>query len=113
MAKDLDQLLRDIDLLIEQAEHLKAIPPRPERLPPTVNGRTYDSFCETFAIKAVLRALIGSVDTIVKVQMAHKVEQDIARLDDQVRQLGGEHAGPEELAQITAYVRHAVSQILG
>ena len=112
MAKELDQLLNDIDRIIEHVENLKTLAPRPEPRPPAVNGQTYDSFCETFAIKAVLRALIASVDKIVQVQIANKVEQDIAHLDEKVRQIGGDHAGPDDLAQITAYVRHTVGEIL-
>jgi len=112
VAKELDQLLKDIDLIIEHVENLKVLAPRPASRPPTVNGQTYDSFGETFAIKAVLRALIASVDKIVQVQIAQKVEQDIAQLDEKVRQIGGDHAKPDDLAQITAYVRHTVSEIL-
>lgn len=114
MAKNFDELIRDIDLIIEHVDNLKNLPPRdkPRVESPPAEKLAYDSFSEIFALKAVMRAFISSVDTIVKVQIAHKVEQDIGHLENRVRSIGGDSAKAEDLAQITAYVRHAVSEMM-
>ncbi|CAM3468227.1 hypothetical protein BS639_02055 [Rouxiella silvae] len=114
MAKNFDELIRDIDLIIEHVDNLKNLPPRNKPSPQSAPAEklAYDSFSEIFALKAVMRAFISSVDTIVKVQIAHKVEQDIGHLENRVRSIGGDSAKAEDLAQITAYVRHAVSEMM-
>ncbi len=114
MAKNFDELIRDIDLIIEHVDSLKNLPPREPQQPqkPAAEKLAYDSFSEIYALKAVMRAFISSVDTIVKVQIAHKVEQDIGHLENRVRSIGGDSAKAEDLEQITAYVRHAVSEMM-
>ncbi|NMP27592.1 hypothetical protein GW590_12055 [Rahnella sp. SAP-1] len=114
MAKNFDELIRDIDLIIEHVDNLKNQPGRSQKsiIPQPAEKLAYDSFSEIYALKAVMRAFISSVDTIVKVQIAHKVEQDIGHLDSRVRSIGGDSAKAEDLAQITAYVRHAVSEMM-
>lgn len=113
MAKSFDELIRDMDLMIEHVDSLKSLPPRAAE--PGLRAAekpAYDSFGEIFALKAVMRAFISSVDTIVKVQIAKKVEQDIGHLENTVRSIGGGSANAEDVAQITAYVRHAVSELM-
>jgi len=113
VAKNFDELIRDIDLIIEHVDNLKNLPPQAQRaIKQPAEKPAYDSFCEIFALKAVMRAVISSVDTIVKVQIAHKVEQDNGHLENRVNSIGGGSANPEDVAQITAYVRHAVSEML-
>ncbi len=113
MAKSFDELIRDMDLMIEHVDSLKSLPPRAaEPSSRAAEKPAYDSFCEIFALKAVMRAFISSVDTIVKVQIAKKVEQDIGHLENTVRSIGGGSANAEDVAQITAYVRNAVSELM-
>lgn len=113
MAKNFDELIRDIDLMIEHVDSLKNLPPRAQIVAAVPADKpAYDSFCEIYALKAVMRAFISSVDTIVKLQIAKKVEQDIGHLESTVRSIGGGNADAEDLAQITAYVRHAVSELM-
>ncbi|MCC3704437.1 hypothetical protein [Rouxiella badensis] len=116
MAKNFDELIRDIDLIIEHVDNLKNLSARDKQQSsnsaPPAEKPAYDSFSEIYALKAVMRAFISSVDTIVKVQIAHKVEQDIGHLENRVRSIGGDSAKAEDLAQITAYVRHAVSEMM-
>ncbi|RJT47262.1 hypothetical protein [Rahnella woolbedingensis] len=111
MAKSFDELIRDMDLMIEHVDRLKDLPPRAAQ-PTAAEKPAYDSFGEIFALKAVMRAFISSVDTIVKVQIAKKVEQDIGHLENTVRAIGGGSADAEDVAQITAYVRNAVSELM-
>ncbi|WP_114195629.1 hypothetical protein [Edaphovirga cremea] len=114
MPKDFDELIRDIDLIIENVDSLKMAAPRGKNTQlENAHPHAYDSFCEIFALKAVLKAFISSVDTIVKVQIANKVEQDIdEQLEHTVRKVSGGSVDPDDLAQITAYVRHTASELL-
>jgi hypothetical protein len=113
VAKNFDELIRDIDLIIEHINDLRLTPGQVEKQDDfPVQQQGFDAFCEIFALKAVMRAFISSVDTIVKVQMANKVEQDIGHLESRVKSIGGEGADPRDVAQITAYVRNAVSELL-
>jgi len=111
VAKSFDELIRDMDLMIEHVDRLKDLPPRAAQ-PTAADKPAYDSFGEIFALKAVMRAFISSVDTIVKVQIAKKVEQDIGHLENTVRSIGGGSADADDVAQITAYVRNAVSELM-
>ena len=75
-----------MDLIIENVDSFKALAPRaPEPAPaPPPPVHHYDSFCENIALKVVLKVLLSSVDKIVKVQIANKVEQEIAQIEQQV-----------------------------
>ena len=59
----------------------------------------------------VLKVLLSSVDKIVKVQIANKVEQEIAQIEQQVVRAGGP-VSPDDLAQMTHYVRRTVNDLL-
>ncbi|CAI1613204.1 Uncharacterised protein [Serratia entomophila] len=112
MSKDFDELIRDMDLIIENVDSFKAMAPRaPEPAPPPPVHH-YDSFCENIALKVVLKVLLSSVDKIVKVQIANKVEQEIALIEQQVMHAGGGPVSPDDLAQMTQYVRRTVSNLL-
>jgi len=111
VSKDFDELIRDMDLIIENVDSFKAMAPRaPEPAPPPVHH--YDSFCENIALKVVLKVLLSSVDKIVKVQIANKVEQEIALIEQQVMRAGGGPVSPDDLAQMTQYVRRTVNNLL-
>ncbi|RYM51304.1 hypothetical protein BSQ97_11045 [Serratia proteamaculans] len=113
MSKDFDELIRDLDLIIENVDSFKAMAPRapePPAAPPAVHH--YDSFCENVALKVVLKVLLSSVDKIVKVQIANRVEQEIAQIEQQVIHAGGGPVSPEDLAQMTQYVRRTVNNLL-
>ncbi|VDZ64507.1 Uncharacterised protein [Serratia odorifera] len=113
MSKDFDELIRDMDLIIENVDNLKAMAPRadvPPVAPPAAHH--YDSFCETMALKMVLKVLLSSVDKIVKVQIANKVEQEICQIEQQVVKAGGGPVSADDLAQMTHYVRHTVNALL-
>jgi hypothetical protein len=113
VSKDFDELIRDMDLIIENVDSFKALAPRvpqPTVEPPAVHY--YDSFCENIALKVVLKVLLSSVDKIVKVQIANKVEQEIAQIEQQVVRAGGGPVAAEDLAQMTHYVRRTVSDLL-
>ncbi|PVD44888.1 hypothetical protein C5188_10760 [Serratia liquefaciens] len=102
-----------MDLIIENVDSFKAMAPRapePPAAPPAVHH--YDSFCENVALKVVLKVLLSSVDKIVKVQIANKVEQEIAQIEQQVVHAGGGPVSPEDLAQMTQYVRRTVNTLL-
>ncbi|KFK96434.1 MULTISPECIES: hypothetical protein [unclassified Serratia (in: enterobacteria)] len=103
-----------MDLIIENIDSFKAMVPRapePSVEPPATHY--YDSFCENIALKVVLKVLLSSVDKIVKVQIANKVEQEIAQIEQQVMLAGGGPVAAEDLAQMTHYVRRTVSDLLG
>lgn len=113
VSKDFDELIRDMDLIIENVDSFKAMAPRapePHAAPTAVHH--YDSFCENVALKVVLKVLLSSVDKIVKVQIANKVEQEIAQIEQQVVRAGGGPVSPEDLAQMTQYVRRTVNTLL-
>ena len=110
MSKDFDELIRDMDL-IENVDSFKALAPRaPSRLRPPPPVHHYDSFCENIALKVVLKVLLSSVDKIVKVQIANKVEQEIAQIEQQVVRAAA--VSPDDLAQMTHYVRRTVNDLL-
>lgn len=113
VSKDFDELIRDMDLIIENVDSFKAMAPRapePPVAPPAIHH--YDSFCENVALKVVLKVLLSSVDKIVKVQIANKVEQEIAQIEQQAVRAGGGPVSPEDLAQMTQYVRRTVNNLL-
>ena len=114
MSKDFDELIRDMDLIIENVDSFKALAPRaPEPAPaPPPPVHHYDSFCENIALKVVLKVLLSSVDKIVKVQIVNKVEQEIAQIEQQVVRAGGGPVSPGDLAQMTHYVRRTVNDLL-
>ncbi|HHP7833576.1 MULTISPECIES: hypothetical protein [Serratia] len=103
-----------MDLIIENVDSFKVLAPRaPEPAPaPPPPVHHYDSFCENIALKVVLKVLLSSVDKIVKVQIANKVEQEIAQIEQQVVRAGGGPVSPGDLAQMTHYVRRTVSDLL-
>jgi hypothetical protein len=114
VSKDFDELIRDMDLIIENVDSFKAMaprmPPPAVEAPPTAHS--YDSFCENIALKVVLKVLLSSVDKIVKVQIANRVEQEITQIEQQVVLAGGGPVAPEDLAQMTHYVRRTVHDLL-
>ena len=114
MSKVFDELIRDMDLIIENVDSFKALAPRMP--PPAVEAppaaHAYDSFCENIALKVVLKVLLSSVDKIVKVQIANRVEQEIVQIEQQVVLAGGGPVAPEDLAQMTHYVRRTVHDLL-
>lgn len=113
MSKDFDELIRDMDLIIENVDSFKAMAPRtPQPTAELPAIHYYDSFCENIALKVVLKVLLSSVDKIVKVQIANKVEQEIAQIEQQVVRAGGGPVASEDLAQMTRYVRRTVSDLL-
>ncbi len=63
-----------MDLIIENVDSFKALAPRAPEPAPAPPVHHYDSFCENIALKVVLKVLLSSVDKIVKVQIANKVE---------------------------------------
>ncbi|AHG18501.1 hypothetical protein Z042_01750 [Chania multitudinisentens RB-25] len=102
-----------MDVIIENVDSFKALVPRaPQQAiePPAIHA--YDSFCENIALKVVLKVLLSSVDKIVKVQIANKVEQEIALIEQQVMRAGGGPVTSADLAQMTQYVRRTVSELL-
>lgn len=103
-----------MDLIIENVDSFKALAPRaPEPAPaPPPPVHHYDSFCENIALKVVLKVLLSSVDKIVKVQIANKVEQEIAQIEQQVVRAGGGPVSPDDLAQMTHYVRRTVNDLV-
>jgi hypothetical protein len=113
VSKDLDELLRVIDLIIENVDSFKTLAPSaPEPVAPPPATHHYDSFCENIALKMVSKVLLSSVDKIVKVQIANKVEQEIEQIEQQVMLAGGGSVSSDDLAQMTQYVRRTVSQLL-
>lgn len=102
-----------MDLIIENVDSFKALAPRaPEPAPaPPPPVHHYDSFCENIALKVVLKVLLSSVDKIVKVQIANKVEQEIAQIEQQVvRRRRPGIAGRS--GAMTHYVRRTVNDLL-
>ncbi|WON78897.1 hypothetical protein [Serratia sp. UGAL515B_01] len=102
-----------MDLIIENVDSFKAM--APHALKPVVEPQAdhyYDSFCENIALKVVLKVLLSSVDKIVKVQIANKVEQEIAQIEQQVIRVGGGPVASDDLAQMTHYVRQTVKNLL-
>lgn len=113
MSKDFDELIRDMDLIIENVDSFKSLVPQAAPAAPSPQNQShYDSFCENIALKVVLKVLLSSVDKIVKVQIVNKVEQEIAQIEKQVTYAGAGPVSPEDLAQMTQYVRRAVDNLL-